>query len=224
MPRQTINQSVALMMSCLLWTACTEEPATADAATAEDSGGGSADVQTTDQGNTSRDSGGQQQQDAGDLPDLSNYPDAMTLPDAMSLPDVMTYPDAMTLPDVGTVADMGMSVPDASSPRDTGLPDASGPRDTGTVIDGGVEGCFPLGIACTTDADCHGLYCSPLGNICLNTTPNELCGGFVMLGCPSHRPFCMYFAGADAGPCFTAAEQRCICGDPRTRRLFPTCP
>ena len=79
--------------------------------------------------------------------------------------------------------------------------------------------CDAIGTACTTDCPlpytCNNGICLPEGR------PG--CGGFAGAQCPVDFPVCLYFASSDYGPCFTAAEQVCVCGQPNAQTHFPTC-
>ena len=79
--------------------------------------------------------------------------------------------------------------------------------------------CDAIGSACTTD--CPPPYVCNNG-ICL---PEDRpgCGGFAGAQCPGEFPMCLFFASSDYGPCFTAAEQVCVCSQPDAQTHFPTC-
>lgn len=116
--------------------------------------------------------------------------------------------DSGQLADAGVVADAGQ-VADAGELADAGGGDA------------GFMGCGALGRPCSAGDECGGnLACT--NDRCFPVMPT--CGGFVMARCPNTAPVCLYFAGADYGPCFTTAERNCLCSDPTLRLLFPMCP
>ncbi len=146
--------------------------------------------------------------DASERPDATNAPDATT-PDTG--PRDAAAEDAMSFPDATIFAD-------ASAP-DTGAPDA-GELDAGNPIDAGPS-CDDIGAACR--GTCESQYecvdppgaCVPRGFL--------TCGGFVQQQCPGAL-VCNYFAGADYGPCFTRAEQACVCAQPNASQRFQFCP
>jgi hypothetical protein len=141
------------------------------------------------------------------------------------------------------VADTGADLGVDSGPADTGLVDSgvfdlgltdsglhdSGVHDTGAnfpdggqadaEVDAGVS-CGLLGTECSGGDDCGpNLFCGFEG-ICV---PIPECGGFVMASCPNTSPICLYYAGADIGPCFTQFERNCVCNNPNISRLFAGC-
>jgi len=79
--------------------------------------------------------------------------------------------------------------------------------------------CDAIGSACTTD--CASPYTCNNG-ICL-PADRPGCGGFAGAQCPVDFPVCLFFASSDYGPCFTVAEQVCVCSQPDAQTHFPTC-
>jgi hypothetical protein len=142
-------------------------------------------------------------------------PDAAPVPDAAA-PDAAPPADAAAADaepardaapeDTGVVADSGESTPDASA-----APDASAPS------------CGALASPCTGSQECggQGLECIDPPGLCMPVMPT--CGGFVMAQCPGLTPVCLYYRGADYGPCLTADQRLCICSDPVRRQYFPGC-
>lgn len=127
--------------------------------------------------------------------------------------------DALAV-DAGAVADSG-NAEDTGAVADAGeIADAGEVADAGAT-DAGSMGCGALGRQCSMGVECGGnLACT--NDRCFPVMPN--CGGFAMARCPNTAPVCLYFAGADYGPCFTTAERNCLCSDPTLRLLFPMCP
>lgn len=128
-----------------------------------------------------------------------------TTPDAAPLPDAEPARDADPA-DSGVVPDAGESTPDASA-----APDASAPS------------CGALASPCNDSRECggQGLECVDPPGLCMPVMPT--CGGFVMAQCPGLTPVCLYYRGADYGPCLTADQRLCICSDPVRRQYFPGC-
>ncbi len=142
------------------------------------------------------------------------------------------------LPDSGSApADSGVTAPDAepadsgAEPADTGVaaPDAE-PADSGDApadAGGGPNpSCGLIGRACNAGNECgggggSGLDCVDPPGLCMPTMPT--CGGFVQARCPGLTPVCMFYRGADYGPCLTVDQRNCICNDPNARQFFPDC-
>jgi hypothetical protein len=118
---------------------------------------------------------------------------------------------------------------DAEPARDAAPEDTGVPADTGVVADAGVApdasvpSCGALASPCSGSQECggQGLECVDPPGLCMPTMPT--CGGFVMAQCPGLTPVCLYYRGADYGPCLTADQRLCICSDPVRRQYFPGC-
>lgn len=109
-----------------------------------------------------------------------------------------------------------LGVEDDAAVEDGAIADASEPD---AAVDGGLN-CGRLGMACGGADQCGGgLFCG-FAEICV---PMDECGGFTRAQCPNTAPICMFYAGADIGPCFTALQRACICADPSTAALFVGC-
>lgn len=108
-------------------------------------------------------------------------------------------------------------------PRDNGVHDSGSDFPDGGAADAEVDAgasCGLLGTACSGSDDCGpNLFCGFPG-ICV---PIPECGGFVMASCPNTSPICLYYTGADIGPCFTQFERNCVCNNPNISRLFAGC-
>lgn len=165
-----------------------------------------------------------------------------TLADA-GLDAAVTRLDAATRPDAAaadaTAADA--TAADAAPPADAAAADAepardAAPEDTGVVADSGettpdasaapdasAPSCGALASPCSGSQECggQGLECIDPPGLCMPVMPT--CGGFVMAQCPGLTPVCLYYRGADYGPCLTADQRLCICSDPVRRQYFPGC-
>jgi hypothetical protein len=104
----------------------------------------------------------------------------------------------------------------------------TGGTDTPSGTDGGGtdtpgSGCpAGLGFFCEGMGDCPSGYECNVGRCAPQGRP--LCGGFAGAECTEPAfPSCLYFRSADFGPCLTAAEASCICGDPARAAGF-VCP
>lgn len=160
--------------------------------------------------------------------------------DATSAADATAPRDAAAI-DRGVSTDSGVSNPDAdapdngfapdaaeldATPGDTSQPDAAdldaGDPDSGVPDSGST--CGRIGTGCTVAEGCGGgnLECNDIYNVCLPVMPT--CGGFAQMMCPSGQPLCLYYAGADYGPCFTLFERNCACATPRGRAALSGCP
>ncbi len=161
--------------------------------------------------------------DAGLARDASGDVDALPTDRGLlldALPDLDGSGSGDALGTDALAADAGAPV-DAGNAEDAGMVvDAGEVADAGAT-DAGSMGCGALGRQCSMGVECGGnLACT--SDRCFPVMPN--CGGFVMARCPNTAPVCLYFAGADYGPCFTTAERNCLCSDPTLRLLFPMCP
>jgi hypothetical protein len=137
--------------------------------------------------------------------------DAATYADAMSFADATIFPDATTFPDASTNADAETA---DAEPADAGDPDAT-PADAGF-------NCGNLGAACGPSNECAGgLRCVDQG-ACF---PDRFidCGGFAGQQCPATHPICIFFMGADYGPCLTREERDCICAQSAGRAALGGC-
>lgn len=157
---------------------------------------------------------------------------AVARPDAAaSRPDAAPARDAAAAdadaPDAAPPADAAAA--DAEPARDAAPEDTGVPADTGVVADAGVApdasapSCGALASPCSGSQECggQGLECVDPPGLCMPTMPT--CGGFVMAQCPGLTPVCLYYRGADYGPCLTADQRLCICSDPARRQYFPGC-
>jgi hypothetical protein len=75
---------------------------------------------------------------------------------------------------------------------------------------GSATDCGAIGSPCTVTCP-DGLQCqSSVGEgFCAPAAPE--CGGFAGAMCPATHPNCLFFNGADYGPCATDAVKACIC-------------
>ncbi len=98
----------------------------------------------------------------------------------------------------------------------------AGEEDAGSPIDGGFN-CGALGTGCSAAAVCPGqLSCTDPPGICIPEA-RATCGGFAGAMCPGNYPVCIFYDGADYGPCFTPQERDCICATPEGQAAFPGC-
>lgn len=153
-------------------------------------------------------------------------PDATLAADAAPAADA-TAEDAAT--EDAAAADALVAdadAPDAiaadAEPLDSGVEDAAA-EDAATSPDAG-QTCGMIGQACDEQEGCGAgnLECNLIHNVCLPAMPH--CGGFAQTMCPQATPICMYFDGADYGPCFTVFERTCACATPRGRAALVGCP
>jgi hypothetical protein len=119
--------------------------------------------------------------------------------------------------------DLGFADSGFDSGFDSGAPDLgfddAGEEDA-SEPDSGSSMCNGVGEACDGVDPCpNGLLCGQEG-FCV---PMADCGGFVRRQCMAPRSMCLFYAGADYGPCFNAAERACVCNNPLLAVHFPDC-
>lgn len=170
------------------------------------------------------------------VPGPSGQNDAAAIVDAAAR-DAQPATDVPPAPlDASEPVDSGAGQPDADPLDAQPLPDADPPADSGEVIadagepppDGGTSNpsCGLIGRVCSGGNECgggggSGLDCVDPPGLCMPIMPT--CGGFVMAQCPGLTPVCLYYRGADYGPCLTVDQRNCICNDPNARQYFPGC-
>lgn len=125
--------------------------------------------------------------------------------------------DAATSRDAALPHDAAVPV-DAAVPEDSAAPTDATSTDAGTRADAAMPPTCSddLGAPCETTDECaSGLECQ-IGRCA--PQDRDVCGGFAGWTCPrtAGSPYteCLYYDGADFGPCFTPAEAACLCARP----------
>jgi hypothetical protein len=123
----------------------------------------------------------------------------------------------------GTGATGGGHAGEASDSGTGGSSGAGGENDAGNDASSGGEAgasaCGELGASCISL--CSGGLACELG-VCIPEN-RPLCGGFGQAECPPLYTACVFWAGADVGPCFTNAELDCVCATAAGQESLPGC-
>jgi len=112
-----------------------------------------------------------------------------------------------------------------STSTDAGTTDARSNDDAGGGDAGPLGECGTLGRSCADGRSCTAPYvCDESRRVCV-PEGRTLCGGFAGATCTDSRTFteCLFYTGADFGPCLTFAEAACVCADATRRGTFQ-CP
>ena len=161
--------------------------------------------------------------------DGSSAADARPADAALAAPDAAEARDAVAQ-DATPAPDAAEGHPDAASPdaltfADAASPDAAEAPDAGASSPDAGDLCGVIGLECGPTRECGGrdpsLQCVDPPGLCMPVMPT--CGGFVMMRCPNTAPHCMFYQGADYGPCLTQQQRLCVCNDPVARAHFPGC-
>ncbi len=113
------------------------------------------------------------------------------------------------------------SVLDAGGPTDAATDAPSDAGSTGADDAGGP--CGTLGMACVGSGTCGTEYeCDPTYERCVPEAGRPGCGGFAGATCET-SPYlgCVFYVGADYGPCLTETEASCVCTGARDLFVCP---